>query len=110
MVDTSSAWLAGQTQRAVWTRTPVISSSELLSSEPRAARANSEVRRFLVDSGGPSCYFQTSVCGAQLEMSKRLSTTGGFTVWLLREKYPFSLPNADLAALAALTLQPSPAH
>lgn len=45
VVDTSSAWLAGQAQRAVWTRTPVISSWELLSSEPRAARANSEVRR-----------------------------------------------------------------
>lgn len=63
-----------------------------------------------MDSGDHSCYFQTSVCGAQLEMSKRLSTTGGFTVWLLREKYPFSLPNADLAALSVLTLQSSPAH
>lgn len=73
-------------------------------SEPRAAQAWSEEKKFLVDSGDYSCYFQTSVRGPQLAIEKRLSTTDGFSVWFLREKYPFPLPDAHQEGANAANL------
>lgn len=55
----------------------------------------------LGDSGDHSCYFQTSVRGAQLEMSKRLSTIVSYRLAFKREVSIFTAKRRSSSALRA---------